>query len=268
MNSQSRSRLSRTDIDWKAEEVLLHFNLQALNQVTSPIYDVATGLKDRYNIPFSFGQELGCSSTGKKILGRFDFQPRQILIDKILPYDSPRFRWTLCHEIGHFVLHRKLDPSNISREQKQFIDTREELHFIRTARNSELQWVEWQANQFASALLLPRPIVLTSVVAIQRELEIRRPGQIYLDDQPCNIRAYVSVLHHVSTRLNVSRTVLRIRLLHLGILTDARRSSRDHVQETLRSLFSEDNSSNAAEGSAMPATICQLSGLDSHITAF
>jgi hypothetical protein len=44
----------------------------------------------------------------------------------------------------------------------------------------------------------------------------------------------------------VSRTVLRIRLLNLGILTDARRSSRDHIQEALRALFSEEDSANNA----------------------
>jgi Zn-dependent peptidase ImmA (M78 family) len=242
MAFQSRSRLRREDIDAKAEEVVLHFNAQAFKRLTSPIYEVVTGLKDIYHIPFDFGQDLGYSPKGKKILGRFDFQPRHILIDKVLPYDSPRFRWTLCHEVGHFVLHRKLKPKLISRDAPQFIDTRTELRFIRTARWSELNWVEWQANQFASALLLPRPNVLTAVCEVQRELNIRRVGSIYLDDQPWNVRDYVSVLRNVAGKLNVSRTVLRIRLLHLGILTDARRAGKDHVQEALRSLFSEGDS--------------------------
>jgi len=60
-----------------------------------------------------------------------------------------------------------------------------------------------------------------------------------LDEQPWNLRDYISVLRHVSNRLSVSRTVLRIRLLHLGILTDVRRIAQDHIQEGLRSLFSE-----------------------------
>ena len=237
-----RQHLNRNDIDKKVEEVILHFDAQAFVKRESPIYNVVAGLKDIYHVPFHFNQDLGRTTRGKKvfkILGRFDFKPRQILIDKVLPYDSPRFRWTLCHEIGHFVLHRKLDPKLISRDATQFVDTRTELRFIRSARWSELEWVEWQANQFASAMLLPQPIVHVAVATVQRELNIPRPGSIYLDDQPWNVRDYVSVLTLVSKRLNVSRSVLRIRLANLGILTDARRSSRDHIQETLRAFFSE-----------------------------
>ena len=247
MVSQSRHRLSRNEIDAKAEEVALHFNPEAFAGQRSPIYEVVTGLKDVYSIPFYFDQDLGYSAAGKKILGRFDFEPRQILIDKILPYDSPRFRWTLCHEVGHLVLHRKLNPRLVSRDAPQFVDTREELRFIRSARWSELKWIEWQANQFASALLLPRPIIHTAVAVIQHELNIRRPGSIYLDDQPLNVRDYITVLRHVARRLSVSRTVLRIRLLNLGILTDARRGSRDHIQKTLRAFFSEDDSADKTQ---------------------
>ena len=221
----------------------------------SPIYDVVSGLKDRYHVPFHFDQDLGFAATGKKILGRFDFQPRRILIDRVLPHDSPRFRWTLSHEVGHFVLHRKLYPSNISREPQEFIDTKEELRFIRTARRSDLQWIEWQANQFASALLLPRPIVYAAVVSVQQELNIPRAGSIYLDDQTCNLGAYINVLSRVSAKLNVSRTVLRIRLLHLGILTDARRANRDHLQESLRALFSEDNSNTVRLMASVPPVL-------------
>jgi Zn-dependent peptidase ImmA (M78 family) len=241
MPSQIRQRLNRNDIDTKAEEVVLHFDAQAFARPRSPIYEIVTGLTKTYNIPFVFNQDLGYSKSGKKILGRFDFKPRQILIDKILPNDSPRFRWTLCHEIGHLVLHRKLDPKLISRDKPQFVDTRTELRFLRTAQRSELEWIEWQANQFAAALLLPRPIVHTAVVAVQHKLEIPRPGWIYLDEQPRNLRDYINVLRNVSERLNVSRTVLRIRLINLGILVDERRSKKDHIQNVLRSLFTEEN---------------------------
>ena len=153
-----RRWLSREEIDAKAEEVILHFDPSAFVKHISPLYQVVKGLIDTYHVPFHFDQDLGYSRPGRKILGRFDFRPRQILIDKLLPYDSPRFRWTLSHEIGHLALHRSLNPTLISKETPQFVDTREQLRFIRTAKRSELQWIEWQANQFASALLLPRAI--------------------------------------------------------------------------------------------------------------
>ena len=149
---------------------MLHFDPLALSKQGSPIYQVVHGLQERYKVPFHFNQDLGLSKRGKKILGRFDFQPRQIFVDKILPHDSPRFRWTLCHEVGHFVLHRKLNPRFISRDAPEFVDTKTELGFIRTARKSELEWIEWQANQFAASLLLPRAIVMRTIVSVQKSI--------------------------------------------------------------------------------------------------
>jgi Zn-dependent peptidase ImmA (M78 family) len=236
---QRRRHLKREEIDAKAEEVALHFDPAAFTRKTSPIYEVLNGLMKRYDVCFLFDQQLGYSTRGRRILGRFDFDPRQILIDRILPYDSPRFRWTLCHEIGHLVLHRKLDRRLISKAKPQLVDTRVELRFLRTAAKTELEWIEWQANQFASSLLLPRPILYSALSDIQKQLEISRPGWIYLDDARHNLCAYISTLHLLAERLNVSRTMMRIRLLNLGILIDARPLHRDPIQEALRSLFSE-----------------------------
>jgi len=226
MQGRSGNYLNRNDIDAKAEEVISHFDDAALSRQVSPIYQVLDGLVSKYRTPFHFDQDLGHSPQGRKILGRYDFQPRQILIDRVLPYDSPRFRWTLCHEIGHLVLHRKIDPKLVSREKPQFVDTRTQLHFIRTANRSELEWIEWQANQFASAMLLPRPILLSALITLQTERGIRRLGSVYLDDQPWNLTDYATILRDLSRKLNVSRTILRIRMLNLGILVDARRSKR------------------------------------------
>lgn len=233
-----RQRLSRENIDKKAEEVLLHFNPQAFAQKRPSIYNVVEGLIREFKVPFLFSKDLGCSPRGKRILGRFNFQPREILIDAVLPYDSPRFRWTLCHEIGHLVLHRKLEPKVISTE-KRLIDTRHELRFIRTATRSELEWIEWQANQFASSMLLPHAVVYEALADVQKQLDIPRPGWIYLDSTKHNVSAYFSTLRILSERLNVSRTMLRIRLLNLGVLVDGRPERRDAIQEALRSLFLE-----------------------------
>ena len=250
MSVQPRRHLNREAIDNKVEEVIRYFDSSAFTRIRSPLYDVVKGLKERHSIPFLFDQDLGYSKNGKKILGRFDFKPRRIKIDRILPYDSPRFRWTLGHELGHFVLHRNIDPQQITIGKPEIVDTRIQLRFARTAQRSELDWVEWQANQFASAILLPQNLVHQAIVKTQSEFGIPKPGRIYLDDQPWNIRDYIRVLREASAKLGVSRTVLRIRLFNLGILVDGRRGSRNHVQDALKSLFSEDNS----EGPAASAT--------------
>lgn len=240
---ERRRHLSRDEIDSEAEKVALHFDSRAFAKTASPLYEVVNGFSEKYRVPFSFDQNLGISKRGRKILGRFDFGSRRISIDRMLPYDSPRFRWSLSHEIGHLVLHRKLDRKLIGLDTPTFIDTRTQLRFVRTATRSELEWVEWQANKFAAALLLPRPILRTALVAVQHELDIPRLGSIYLDDHRHNLMAYLSTLRMLSERLRVSRSVLRIRLLDLGTLIEARPFHRDAIQEGLRSLFSEDSRS-------------------------
>jgi hypothetical protein len=238
MASTYRLRLHRDAIESKAEQVISHFDPYARRKNRSPIYEVVRGLREQFNIRFYFDQDLGLGKSGKKILGRFDFRPRQIFVHKVLPWDSPRFRWTLCHEVGHLVLHRRLTASAISRDPA-FVDTKEQLRFVRTGNRSEKAWIEWQANQFAAALLLPRAILQPAVTIIHRQLGIPRPGCIYLDDQHRNYRDYAETLRLLAERLNASKTMLRIRLLHLGTLVDARRLEQDHVGETTRRLLSD-----------------------------
>jgi hypothetical protein len=93
--AERRRHLSRDEIDVQAEKVALHFDPAAFKRKTSPLYEVLNGFKKKYNVPFLFDQNLGLTKRGRKILGKFDFDSRQISIDRILPYDSPRFRWTI-----------------------------------------------------------------------------------------------------------------------------------------------------------------------------
>lgn len=56
--------------------------------------------------------------------------------------NNPRDRFTLCHELGHYLLHRAKNISYMrsDRELKKFMDP------------------EWQANTFAAELLVPEEV--------------------------------------------------------------------------------------------------------------
>lgn len=54
-----------------------------------------------------------------------------------------RFRFTLAHELGHYVLHK--DVYNAI-EFKDILDIQE---FINKLGQEDLGWFEWQANEFA-----------------------------------------------------------------------------------------------------------------------
>ena len=57
---------------------------------------------NKYNITFEFNINLGDT-----ILGLISFKKNTIFISNRLKYDSPRWRFTLAHEIGHLILHKQ-----------------------------------------------------------------------------------------------------------------------------------------------------------------
>jgi hypothetical protein len=98
------------------------------------------------------------------ILGGIFFNERRIVIDESLdPVENPnkegRYRFTLAHEGGHWRLHRHLfakDPA-----QASFLD--EESPPSVVCRSSQAKEpVEWQADFYASCLLMPRKLVMAA----------------------------------------------------------------------------------------------------------
>ena len=99
------------------------------------------------------------------ILGAMFFDERRIVIDTSLdPEENPakegRYRFTLAHEGGgHWRLHRHLfakDPA-----QASFLDEAAPPSVV--CRSSQAKEpVEWQADFYASCLLMPRKLVMAA----------------------------------------------------------------------------------------------------------
>jgi Zn-dependent peptidase ImmA (M78 family) len=74
-----------------------------------------------------------------------------IYVDDFIFLNRPtRYRFTLAHEIGHFVLHKDL-IENI--HPKSVADWKD---FILQVNEEEYDWLEWQAYTFAGLVLVPR----------------------------------------------------------------------------------------------------------------
>jgi hypothetical protein len=68
-----------------------------------------------------------------------------------------RLRFSFAHEIGHFVLHKYI-------YQEFCIDTPEEYYdFVMNFPEPEYRSFEWQANEFAGSLLVPRTRLLEEI---------------------------------------------------------------------------------------------------------
>lgn len=97
--------------------------------------------------------------------------------------------------------------------------------------------MEWQANYFASCILLPRSTFIPDFMgAIQkRNITDRGFGLLFVDSQRCNQTNFYVVTDELRLIYRVSRSVIKVRLEALGLLTDMRtRLERPQFSEILR----------------------------------
>lgn len=173
------------------------------------------------------------------ILGAIFFEERRIVIDESLdPEENPnkegRYRFTLAHEGGgHWRLHRRLfakDPAQVS----LFNEPAPPSVVCRSSQAKEP--VEWQADFYASCLLMPRklvmaawdemfpdrkPRVIAPTVPVEHPfVEVRRVecriGDFNCSETDDNVLD--GIARPLAEQFLVSPIAMRIRLEKLGLL--------------------------------------------------
>ena len=138
----------------------------------------------------------------EKTIGILAFMPADqsyILYD----YDQSeaRIRYSISHELGHFVLHKKeiqhLRPTSID----------EWKNFILNMPDSLISKVETQANMFASYLLIPREHLVISLEEMREE--ISKALKIIGDDYETLIDFLTP---HIARKFDVTRQAMYFRL--------------------------------------------------------
>lgn len=102
---------------------------------------------------------------------------------------SPRQRFTVAHEIGHFILHKN--------EVTLFVDKGETVLYRDANSTSGEYRREREANAFAAALLMPKFL-------IERKIEENQ------------IQSNISLIEQMSTYFEVSEQAMSFRLSNLG----------------------------------------------------
>ncbi len=149
-------KLSRVDIEVRVEKNFLsHFAPECLEEArATPIASIAQRLQEDHGLKVNFLIDLGYRK-GRKVRGSYNIESRMVSIDSSLEPGSPPFNFTLAHEIGHFVLHRHLTPEMLDKIDGQIIeDDDRALVLDQLQSDNPRSWLEWQANKFASSLLL------------------------------------------------------------------------------------------------------------------
>jgi Zn-dependent peptidase ImmA (M78 family) len=82
--------------------------------------------------------------------------------------------------------------------------------------------LEWQANYFASCLLLPERPFINDFFSVVESLGLkdRGFGVLYLDEQLCNVQSFLSVTDKLRGKYKVSRAVIKLRLKKMGLLNE------------------------------------------------
>ena len=98
-----------------------------------------------------------------------------------------RFRFTLAHELAHWILHREL-----------FAETNSAAAHSTDTANDDI--IEWQANYLAQAMLMPTGQVKRGFYALVQTT------------------SRVEIIHKLATIFEVSKQAMGIRLQELGLI--------------------------------------------------
>jgi len=127
-------------------------------------------------------------------------------------YDNPsyanRIRFSIAHELGHAILHGEIIKN-------QHISNIEDyLSFERSLSDLEYKGFEWQANEFAGRLLVPRHHLIEQ---LHQQIQVLRDNNILhlLRSIPDQIRSSMST--PIARFFEVSDDVIEIRLMREDI---------------------------------------------------
>tara|TARA_R110001592_G_C13170896_1_gene749825 strand:+ start:1783 stop:2544 length:762 start_codon:yes stop_codon:yes gene_type:complete len=234
--------LSHEGIELRTEKLLEVLAPTCLSEIVgTPIAAIAEKLSRERGLIIVPQASLG-SIGGRKIRGCCDINSGTVYVDDCLEPGSAKFNFTLAHEIGHFLMHRNVLPSALNAESDPLIkDIDRDLVFNQLESDNPRSLIEWQANKFASSILLPRKIFPKAVIFVQKELGVSRNiGKVYLNAR--NDPDYKNLVDALSLIYRVSSSVLRIRMQELNILVDKtsffrQESAVKTANEALTDLF-------------------------------
>ncbi len=172
---------------------------------------------NKNNLKVKFASCTNNLSDHAGLLGSINFNPPEIVLYPEPSHNKFRQRFTLSHELGHFLLKHNMYMSGEYCLESDFdIDQPMSFSF------KDISRMEWQANYFASSLLLPKDKLIEDFYEIAQRMDLtnRGFGHLYLDSQPCNLRSFLRVTDILKEKYGVSRTVVKIRLKGLDILKE------------------------------------------------
>jgi len=164
---------------------------------------------------------------GKDTLGAIWFNQREIRIDDVLNHEMHpdklgRYRFTLAHEIGHWVLHEPVFQARL--RQSSLFDVANQPSII--CRDllllAKKKPVEWQADYFAGCLTMPRSLVMRAFETVRgSRAPYNAADEIacFLGRDPSPNMPTLSISREIAAALQTSAQATQIRLIELGLIS-------------------------------------------------
>ena len=175
--------------------------------------------KELVGLTVHLGVKPPVNQLSRQILGYLTFNPLEIVVFKQEVPNKGRERFTIAHELAHHLLGHSTFLYRDSCEETDF-----DANQLGLIEGTDVARLEFQANFFASCLLMPQSRILEDFRRLLKMLDIPNKGfgELYVDDQFCNRHAYEIMTKELMQRYGVSRSAITIRLTSLGLLRDVR----------------------------------------------
>ena len=193
--------LSYDDINKRAEDFLREYNRNEILPVDIEAiaeFDLGLNIFPFPNLQETFDVE-----------GFLSGDLNVIYVDEFIYYQRPaRYRFTLAHEIGHYVFHSDLiasfHPQSVADWGKFVLGIDEETY----------GWLEWQAYSFAAAVLVPRVSLKQN---FHNELKLLQPKIDFIRSKGLSVESSQDyIVNAIATKLigiyDVSADVLNKRI--------------------------------------------------------
>jgi len=209
-------QLTAKQIENEANLILNELSFEILDRCCRyELTDLINFIKEKYYIKTIF-RELEMTSGGIDIIGHFDNSNNIISIEKSL-IGTDRIGFVLAHELGHAILHSEIKINN--EVYNEFNDSEYDFMSDKHILSNYKNWIEWQANRFASYILIPEKNLKVHLITIQMQLGISKYGHIYLDNQPTNLADYQKIMNYLKFQFNTTKTTILYRMQELGLIT-------------------------------------------------
>jgi len=165
--------------------------LQKCEQISIPV--------DPERIAQFLGIRVVAYPMGNKVSGMLAIESTGATIGYNEIESKHRQRFTIAHELGHFILHNNQDTSRVFVDNQFKVDQYIQVLFRKNEDTEEpiTAQMEIEANNFAAALLMPEAPLLVEIEKMEFDLG---------DD---------NALKDLSEKFNVSSSAMYYRLLNL-----------------------------------------------------